>query len=147
MDKYQEMRVFVGVVDAASFVAAAGVLGMSKAAVSRHVADLEQRLGARLMQRTTRRLSLTQEGEVYLARCRDILASIDESEAEISTRTASAIGRLKISAPVSFATRHLAPLWGEFLASHPGVTLDVQLADRVVDLVVRAEVELSHRAD
>lgn len=135
MDKFQEMRVFAAVVDAGSFVAAAEALGMSKAAVSRHVSDLEQRLGARLMQRTTRRLSLTDEGEVFLARCRDILASVEESEAEISTRATSASGLLKLSVPVSFATRHLAPLWSEFLASHPRLTLDVHLADRVVDLV------------
>ncbi len=135
MDKFQEMRVFTGVVDAGSFVAAADALGMSKAAVSRYVSELEQRLGARLMQRTTRRLSLTDEGEVFLARSRDILASIEESEAEISTRAASASGLLKVSVPVSFALKHLAPLWSDFLAAHPRLTLDVQLADRVVDLV------------
>jgi DNA-binding transcriptional LysR family regulator len=135
MDKFQEMRVFAGVVDAGSFVGAADALGMSKAAVSRHVSDLEQRLGVRLMQRTTRKLSLTQEGEVFLARCRDILASIEESEAELSTRAASASGLLKVSVPVSFATKHLAPLWSDFLAAHPRLTLDVHLADRVVDLV------------
>lgn len=135
MDKFQEMRVFAGVVDAGSFVGAADALGMSKAAVSRHVSDLEQRLGVRLMQRTTRKLSLTQEGEVFLARCRDILASIEESEAELSTRAASASGLLKVSVPVSFATKHLAPLWSDFLAQHPRLTLDVHLADRVVDLV------------
>jgi len=99
------------------------------------VSDLEQRLGVRLMQRTTRKLSLTPEGEVFLSRCRDILASIEASEAELSTRTASASGLLKVSVPVSFATRHLAPLWSDFLAAHPRLTLDVQLADRVVDLV------------
>lgn len=135
MGKFQEMRVFAGVVDAGSFVGAAEALGMSKAAVSRHVSDLEQRLGVRLMQRTTRKLSLTQEGEVFLARCRDILASIEESEAELSTRAASASGLLKVSVPVSFATKHLAPLWSDFLAAHPRLTLDVHLADRVVDLV------------
>jgi DNA-binding transcriptional LysR family regulator len=135
MDKYQEMRVFAGVVDAGSFVAAADALGMSKAAVSRYVAELEQRLGARLLHRTTRKLSLTGEGEVFLARCRDILASIDESEAEMSTRSSSASGLLKVSVPVSFALKHLAPLWSDFLAANPRVTLDVHLADRVVDLV------------
>lgn len=135
MDKYQEMRVFAAVVDAGSFVAAADALGMSKAAVSRYVSELEQRLDVRLMHRTTRRLSLTQEGEVFLARCREILAGIEESEAEISTRKGTASGLLKVSVPVSFGIRHLAPLWGEFLAKHPRVSLDVQLADRVVDLV------------
>lgn len=135
MDKYQEMRVFSAVVEAASFVAAAGSLGMSKAAVSRYVAELEQRLGVRLIHRTTRKLSLTPEGEVFLARCRDILSSIDASEAEISTRSVTVSGLLKVSVPVSFGIRHMAPLWHEFLEKHPEVSLDVQLADRVIDLV------------
>ncbi len=135
MDKFQEIRVFSAVVDASSFVAAADNLGMSKAAVSRYVSELEQRLGVRLMHRTTRKLSLTPEGEVFLARCRDILASIESSEAEISTRSVTASGLLKVSVPVSFGIRHLAPLWSEFLSDHPQVTLDVQLADRVIDLV------------
>ena len=135
MDKYQEMRVFTAVVDASSFVAAGDALGMSKAAVSRYVSELEQRLGVRLMHRTTRKLSLTPEGEVFLARCREILASIDASEAEISTRSLTASGLLKVSVPVSFGIKHIAPLWAEFLNAHPQVTLDVQLADRVVDLV------------
>lgn len=135
MDKYQEMRVFAAVVDAGSFVAAADALGMSKAAVSRYVSDLEQRLGVRLMHRTTRTHSLTQEGELFLARSREILASIAESEAEVSTRADMASGLLKVSVPVSFGIEHLAPLWSEFLEAHPRVSLDVQLADRVIDLV------------
>lgn len=135
MDKYEEMRVFTAVVDAGSFVKAADAIGMSKAAVSRYVSDLEERLGVRLLHRTTRKLSLTQEGEVFLARCREILASIEASEAELSTRTDSASGLLKVSVPVSFGIQHLAPLWSEFLQAHPRVSLDVQLADRVIDLV------------
>lgn len=135
MDKFQEMRVFSAVVEASSFAAAADSLSMSKAAVSRYVSELEQRLGVRLMHRTTRKLSLTPEGEVFLARCRDILASIEASEAELSTHSLTASGLLKISVPVSFGIRHLAPLWSEFLADHPQVTLDVQLSDRVTDLV------------
>ncbi|MBU3738628.1 MAG: LysR family transcriptional regulator [Rhodoferax sp.] len=135
MDKYQEMRVFAAVVDAASFVAASEALGLSKAAVSRTVSELEHRLGVRLLHRTTRKLSLTPEGDVFLARCRDILSAIEASEAEISTRSVIASGLLKVSVPVSFGLRHLAPLWSEFLDRHPQVTLDVQLADRVVDLV------------
>jgi len=135
MDKYQEMRVFTAVVDAASFVGAGDALNMSKAAVSRHISDLEQRLGVRLMHRTTRKLSLTSEGEVFLARSREILASIEASEAELSTRSVTASGLLKISVPVSFGISHLAPLWSEFLDRHPQITLDIQLADRVIDLV------------
>lgn len=135
MDKFQEMRVFTAVVDGGSFVAAADTLSISKAAASRYVSDLEQRLGARLLHRTTRKLSLTGEGEVFLARCREILASIEASEAELSTRSEVASGLLKVSVPVSFGVRHLAPLWSEFLKRHPRVSLDVQLADRVIDLV------------
>ncbi len=135
MDKYQEMRVFAAVVDAGSFVAAADALRMSKAAVSRYVSELEHRLHVRLLHRTTRRLSLTDEGEVFLARCRDILSGIDAAENEISTRTDSASGLLRVNVPVSFGIQHLAPLWGEFLDAHPRVSLDVQLADRVIDLV------------
>lgn len=135
VDKYQEMRVFTAVVDAGSFVAAVEGLGMSKAAVSRYVSELEQRLGARLMHRTPRKLSLTQEGEVFLALCRETLASIKASEAELSSRTDSATGALKLSVPVSFAVRHLASLWSEFLELHPRVSLNVQLADRMIDLL------------
>ena len=135
MDKYQEMRVFTAVVDASSFVAAADSLDMSKAAVSRHVSELEHRLGVRLLHRTTRKLSLTPEGEVFLSRCRDILSSIDSSEAEISTRSVTVSGLLKVSVPVSFGINHLAPLWPEFMGLHPKLSLDVQLADRVIDLV------------
>lgn len=135
MDKFQEMRVFAQVVDSGSFVAAADALNLSKPAVSRYVSELEQRLGVRVLHRTTRKLSLTPEGEVFLTRCRDILASIEASEAEISTRSENASGLLRVSVPVSFGIRHLAPLWSEFLERHPRVTLDVQLADRIIDLV------------
>ncbi len=135
MDKYQEMRVFSAVVEASSFVGAADSLDMSKAAVSRYVSELEQRLGVRLLHRTTRRLSLTPEGEVFLARCRDILSSIEASEVEITTRSVSVSGLLKVSVPVSFGIRHMAPLWPDFLDLHPQLNLDVQLADRLIDLV------------
>ena len=129
------MRVFAGVVEAGSFVAAADELEMSKAAVSRYVADLEARLGVRLLHRTTRRLSLTQEGEVFFARCKELLSGVEEAEAEITERTGQAVGVLKVSAPVSFGILRLAPLWGSFMAVHPRVQLEVTLSDRVVDLI------------
>ena len=135
MDRFEEMRVFAAVVDAGSFVDAAGALEMSKAAVSRYVAQLESRLGVRLLHRTTRKLSLTPEGEVFHARCRELLGSVDEAEAEITSRSGEASGMLRINVPVSFGLLHLAPLWAQFMARHPKVTLDVTLADRVVDLV------------
>jgi DNA-binding transcriptional LysR family regulator len=135
MDRFQELNVFAAVVDAGSFVGAAEALEMSKPAVSRHVAELESRLGVRLLQRTTRRLSLTEEGEVFYARASDVLASLQEAESEITSRTGKAAGQLKVSAPVSFGLLHLAPLWAGFMARHPDVVLDLTLSDRMVDLV------------
>ncbi|RJG01958.1 LysR family transcriptional regulator [Noviherbaspirillum sedimenti] len=144
MDKFQEMQSFVAVVNAGSFVKAADTLGTSKAAVSRHVAELEQRIGARLLNRTTRKLSLTDDGEAFYHHCVEILESIDEAEAVLSARSGEASGRVRVSAPVTFGIAYLAPLWGKFLALHPRVTLDVSLSDRTVepveegyDLVIR----------
>ncbi len=135
MDRFQEMSSFVAVAEAGSFVGAADATGLSKAAISRHVAELEQRLGARLLHRTTRRLSLTDDGQLFLARARETLAAVEEAEAEISSRSGEPSGRLRINAPLSFGVLQLAPLWGRFLARHPKVSLEVDLNDRVVDLV------------
>ena len=135
MNKLQGMQAFVAVVDAGSFVRAADVLGLSKTAVSRLLGELEGRLGVRLLQRTTRRLSLTEEGEVFLARCRELLAGVEEAEAEVTAHAGEAVGALRINVPFSFGLLHLAPLWAEFMALHPKVTLDVTLSDRLVDLV------------
>ncbi len=129
------MQSFAAVVAAGSFVAAADALGTSKAAVSRHVADLEQRLGVRLLNRTTRKLSLTDDGQAFHNRCSEILLAIGEAESELSSRSAEASGLLRVSVPVTFGILHLAQLWGVFLAQHPKVTLDVSLSDRTVDLV------------
>jgi DNA-binding transcriptional LysR family regulator len=135
MDKFQEMRTFVGVVDSGSFVGAADALEMSKPAVSRYIGELESRLGVRLLQRTTRKLSLTKEGEVFYVRCKELLANVDEAEAEITSHSGEAAGQLKLSVPVAFGELHLAPLWARFMARHPKVTPDVTLSDRVADLV------------
>ncbi|HUH55598.1 MAG TPA: LysR family transcriptional regulator [Rhodanobacter sp.] len=135
MDKFQEMASFVAVVDAGSFVGAADAVGLSKAAVSRHVAELEQRLGARLLHRTTRRLSLTDDGQLFYARAKEMLAAVDEAESEISSRSGEPSGRLRINAPLSFGVLHLAPLWPRFAQLYPKVSLDIELSDRVVDLV------------
>lgn len=135
MDKTQEMATFVAVVEAGSFVAAADALGLSKAAVSRHVGELERRLGTRLLQRTTRRLSLTDDGQRFHARAKELLAAIDEAESEMTSRSAEPTGLLRINAPLSFGVRHLAPLWGRFAAAYPKVSLEIDLNDRVVDLI------------
>lgn len=135
MDRFLEMQTFNAVVDGGSFVKAADALDLSKAAVSRYVVDLETRLGVRLLHRTTRRLSLTEEGQVFYARGKDLLAELQEAEDEITVRRDAASGLLRINAPVTFGILHLAPLWGAFRALHPKVSLDVTLADRLVDLV------------
>jgi DNA-binding transcriptional LysR family regulator len=135
MDKFHEMKVFAAVVEAGSFTGATRTLDMSKAAVSRYVADLEERLGVRLLHRTTRKLSPTTEGEIFYARCRELLDNLDEAEAEITSRSGEASGLLKVNVPVTFGLMHLAPLWPAFLARHPKLDLDITLSDRVVDLV------------
>lgn len=135
MDKFLEMQAFVAVVDANSFVKAAVTLGTSKSAVSRLVGDLEARLGVRLLQRTTRRLSLTEEGEVFRERCKELLSNMEEAEAEVTARSGEAAGLLRINVPVTFGLVYLAPLWPVFMQRHRKVMLDVTLGDRMVDLV------------
>lgn len=135
MDKFLEMRTFAAVVEAGSFVAAAEAMGLSKPAVSRHVSELETRLGTRLLHRTTRRLSLTPEGTLFLSRCQTLLADLADAEAEVSARNAQAVGTVRVNAPLTFGNLHLAPLWADFELRHPQVRLEVTLSDRVVDLV------------
>ena len=135
MDKFQEITTFTAVVDAGSFVKAADRLGMSKAAASRHLVDLETRLGIRLLHRTTRKLSLTEEGELFYGRCKEILETLESAENELTSHTDDVSGHIRINAPFSFGIRKLAPLWGIFHQKHPKVTLDVVLSDRLVDVV------------
>lgn len=135
MSKIQQMSSFAAVVEAGSFVAAAEVTGLSKTAVSRHISDLEERLGVRLLQRTTRRLSLTDEGRTFFTRVKDVLGAIDEAESELTARSAEPSGLVRANAPLTFGTMHLAPLWGPFVDANPKVSLEITLSDRPVDLV------------
>ena len=135
MDKFLEMKTFAAVVDGGSFVQAADALDMSKPAVSRHVAELEQRLGVRLLQRTTRKLSLTEEGRLFYGRCKTVLADVEVAEEEITAQSVAVKGLIKVNVPVSFGLLELAPLWPDFMARYPEVQLDITLADRIVDLV------------
>ncbi|MCO6056809.1 LysR family transcriptional regulator [Pseudomonas sp. MOB-449] len=135
MDRALEMQVFCTVVEKGSFTAAVDALEMSKAAVSRHVNALEARLGARLLQRTTRRISLTEEGRLFYQQAQEILGLIDVAESAVSSGAQEPIGVLRINAPVSFGVEHLAPLWADFMRRYPKVELDINLNDRVVDLV------------
>ena len=135
MDALRQIEAFVAVVRAGSYVKGAERQETSKAVLSRQVLELETRLGTRLLNRTTRRLSLTETGAAYFERCVQILDDLREADAEAGATTATARGRLRINAPLTFGNLHLAPLWGEFLKLHPAVELDITLTDRVVDLV------------
>lgn len=135
MDQLRQIEAFVAVVQNGSFVAAAEKLSTSKAVLSRLVLELEAALDTRLLNRTTRRQSLTEAGSDYFERSRKILDDLAEANLAASAGTARPVGKLRINAPVSFGNLHLAPLWGGFLQLYPDVTLDITLSDRVVDLV------------
>ncbi len=134
MDISYAMRVLVQVVDSGSFVRAADALGTSNAAVTRQIASLESHLGARLLHRTTRRLSLTDAGAEFCARSRVILEEIAEAEAVAGQGSAQPFGLLRISAPLSFGLMQLARFLPGFRERHPQLRLDIDLSDRVVDL-------------
>jgi DNA-binding transcriptional LysR family regulator len=129
MDRLQSMRVFQQVVDEGGFAAAARKLDLAPAVVTRLIGDLEEHLGVRLLQRTTRRLSLTPAGEAYLARLRLILGDIDEARAAAQAHTREMTGILRILAPPVAATHMLAPLVAGFRRLHPGVTLEFHVDD------------------
>lgn len=133
--KLIEMNAFAAVVEAGSFTAAAGARGLSKAALSRHVAQLEDRLGLRLLNRTTRRLSLTEAGRAFYEGCQRMLNEAEGAEAQVTALAAKPRGVLRLSAPMSFGNTHLAPLLAEFLEACPELRLDLVLGDRPVDLV------------
>jgi DNA-binding transcriptional LysR family regulator len=130
MDRLQSMRVFQEVVDQGGFAAAARKLHLAPAVVTRLVTDLEQHLGVRLLQRTTRRLSLTDAGEAYLARLRAILGDIDEAQGVAQSHTHEMAGTLRILALPVAATHMLAPLVAGFRRLHPGVAIDIHVDDR-----------------
>lgn len=135
MDKLAAMQVFVRVVEAGSFVKAAGQLDISTTAASRLVADLEAQLRTRLLHRTTRRLHLTAAGSAYFERCQQIVGAIEEADALVGLEAQRPFGALRISGPVVFGALHLAPLLAAYGARYPAVRVDIALADRIVDLV------------
>ena len=135
MDTLAAMRTFVAIVDSGSLTAAAETMDRSQPAVVRSLAALEAHLGTRLLQRTTRRMSLTPEGTDYLERCRQILWDVDEAERAVSQDETELKGLVRITAPVQFGQLHVAPLLSRFLADHPLITADLLLVDRNVDLV------------
>ncbi len=135
MQDLARIRAFVQVFDAGGFSAAARQHGRSKALLSKYVTDLEDYLGVRLMNRTTRKLSLTEAGEVYYREASALLQQLDDLDATITDQTSEPRGLLRVSAPRNFGESTLAPAIYEFLRAHPKVTLDLRLEDRYVDLV------------
>lgn len=150
MDRFEAMRAFVAVAEAASFAAAARLLGQSPPAVTRAVAALEDRIGARLLHRTTRRVRLTDAGARFLADAKRIVAELDEAEASAAGAHAAPRGQLGLTAPVMFGRMYVAPIVLDFLARHPAVTARMMLADRVVDLMeegLEIAVRIAHLED
>ena len=135
MDTLKSMKVFATVVATGSFAGAAVRLDISRAMASKHVLDLEERLGARLLQRTTRKLKLTDSGMAYYERCAQILDDVEEAEAGAINLSAAPRGILRLTMPVSFSVRHVGPLITRYLEKFPEVQIDATLSDRRIDLI------------
>ncbi|MBM6582271.1 LysR family transcriptional regulator [Microvirga sp. BT689] len=135
LDRVTSMQVFVRVAALGSFSAAARALNLSQTMVTKHVAALEERLGVKLLHRSTRKLMLTEGGRNYLAACERILGEIEEAEASASLERIEPKGVLRLNVPLTFGFRHIAPAIPEFNRLHPEVSFDLGLADRFVDLI------------
>jgi len=135
MNRLLEMETFVRVVDAGSISGAAIRMDVAKSAVSRRLGELETRLGVRLLNRTTRRLSLTGAGSAFYERCTGILSEVTDAERSVATADAELQGVLRVAAPLTFGLAHIGPAITEFMRQHPGVTIDLDFNDRQIDLV------------
>ena len=135
MDRFEDLRAFVQTVESGSLTRAAETLQVATSAVSRRIKDLESRLGTQLLQRTTRQMRLTAAGETFHARAVAILQSLEEAETEAGCQSRTLTGPLRIAAPLSFGQSHLGPILVDFAQAHPGLDLDVDFSDRLVDLV------------
>jgi DNA-binding transcriptional LysR family regulator len=135
MDHFKQISTFVDVAARGSLSATARAEGIAPAMIGRRLDALEERLGVKLLQRTTRKVALTHEGLAFLEDCQRILTDLENAEAAISERSAKASGHLTISAPAGFGRQHIAPLLPSFLAEHRDVTITLALNDRVVDLI------------
>jgi DNA-binding transcriptional LysR family regulator len=135
LDRLTGMQVFASVAILGSLSAAARSLGMSQTMATKHMAALEARLGVKLLHRTTRRLTLTEAGRTYLDAVERILGEVNDAEAEAAAGAVEVRGTLRLNAPVSFGVREIAPLIPRFLRNHPGMTIDLGLNDRRVDLI------------
>jgi DNA-binding transcriptional LysR family regulator len=150
MDRIEAMQAFVAVADLQKFAPAARKLGLSPSAVTRLIAALEDRLGARLLQRTTRSVTLTDVGARYLERVRRILSDIEEAEGAAEGERTKPSGRLVVSAPVGFGRLHVSPLMSSYLKRYPEVSAELRLSDRIINLVedgADLAVRIGHLAD
>jgi DNA-binding transcriptional LysR family regulator len=150
MDRIDAMQAFIAVADLGGFAPAARKLGLSPSGVTRLIAALEEHLGARLLQRTTRSVALTDAGARYLERARRILADVEEAEASVQDERTRPSGRLVVSAPVGFGRLHVSPVMSEYLKRYAEVSGDLRLADRIINLVedgVDLAVRIGHLAD
>ncbi|MBI5259837.1 MAG: LysR family transcriptional regulator [Burkholderiales bacterium] len=135
MDRLKQIESFAAVATKGSLTAAAQAEGVAPAVIGRRIDALEERLGVKLLVRTTRRITLTHEGSAFLEDCQRILADMANAEASVSAGGVKASGHLRVTAPAGFGRRHVAPLVPRFLALHPDVSLSLNLSDRVVDIV------------
>lgn len=135
MNKVAELEAFIAVVDSGSFSSAADQIGIAKSAISKRLTDLETRLGVRLLRRTTRKLSLTEQGKEFQSRVRQLLSDLAEAEQSVSAEQCALSGKLRIAAPLSFGLMHLKPVITAFMAQHPELSLEFDYNDRQVDLV------------
>src|SRR5665647_1505244 len=150
MDKFGAMETFVRIVEKGSLTAAANALDTSLPTVVRILASLERHLGVKLLHRTTRRIRLTEEGALYLERCRVILSATHEAEEALISREAELRGNITVGAPVLFGRRYVAPLVNDFLRRHPRVTIDLRFGDPVLNLSeahVDVAVRIAHLKD
>ncbi len=135
MDRLKQIESFVAVATKGSLTASALAEGVAPAVIGRRIDGLEERLGVKLLLRTTRRITLTHEGSAYLEDCQRLLADLASAEASVSAGGVKASGHLRVTAPAGFGRRHVAPLVPGFIAAHPDVSLSLNLSDRVVDIV------------
>jgi DNA-binding transcriptional LysR family regulator len=150
MDRIDAMQAFVAVADSQGFAPAARKLGLSPSGVTRLIAALEERLGARLLQRTTRSVTLTDVGTRYLERVRRILADVEEAESSAEGERTRPSGRLTVSAPIGFGRLHVSPVMSRYLARYPEVAGELRLSDRMINLVedgVDLAVRIGHLPD
>lgn len=135
MDRFTAMELLVATAETGSMSKAAELLGMSNAAASRHLVALEERLGARLIQRSTRRLTLTEAGEDFYRSCKSVLADMKEAELAASATTLNPMGTLRVAASLSFAVHHIAPLMRAYTERYPNVNVHVEVSNRYYDII------------